>query len=94
MLDSPPSLSIYKKLSRLPFWSRPRRGGNQAEDLRGQRTLALLISVVIVFMCSWLPLNLINILNDLGFLDNLLVWIVFNYLIVQRKSLDKKTSEF
>ena len=66
-----PLLSIYKKLSRLPFWSRPRRGGGQAEDLRGQRTLRLLISVVIVFMCSWLPLNLINILNDLGFLDSL-----------------------
>ena len=68
---------IYHRLTQLPFWSSRARsnttaGGQHQGDGRGQKTLYLLISVVIVFMCSWLPLNLINILNDVGILDKLL----------------------
>ena len=77
---------IYHRLTQLPFWSSRVRshttaggqrshsavGGQQQLEGRGQKTLYLLISVVVVFMCSWLPLNLINILNDVGILDKLL----------------------
>lgn len=68
---------IYHRLTQLPFWSTRARSHSVADgqvqsEARGQRTLYLLVSVVIVFMCSWLPLNLINILNDIGILDKLL----------------------
>ena len=33
---------------------------------RAQRTTALLVAVVAVFICAWLPLNLLNVLLDLG----------------------------
>ena len=60
----------------LPFWSQSQQrssssSGQQAES-RGQKTVYLLIIVVVVFMCSWLPLNLINILNDVGYLDTII----------------------
>ena len=67
---------IYHKLVTLPFWGRRDRQGSQDRDqqgrARGTRTIYLLVSVVIVFMCAWLPLNLLNILLDLGLLDHLL----------------------
>jgi hypothetical protein len=36
---------------------------------RGNRTLYLLLCVVVVFVISWLPLNTLNLLLDLGFKD-------------------------
>ena len=57
-------------LVQLPFWSRPRPTSTPGTgDTRGQRTVYLLVSVVLVFVASWLPLNLINILSDLGHLE-------------------------
>ncbi len=38
---------------------------------RGNRTLYLLICVVVVFVISWLPLNSLNLLLDLGFREHL-----------------------
>ena len=67
---------IYHKLASLPFWGRRARQGNQDGDqqgrARGNKTIYLLVCVVLVFMCAWLPLNLLNIFLDLGLLDNLL----------------------
>ena len=36
-----------------------------------QKTTYLLVSVVVVFMCSWFPLNFLNVLLDLGFYKHL-----------------------
>ena len=41
---------------------------------RGHRTIYLLLCVVIVFMCSWLPLNVLNVLLDLGLYSYLFRW--------------------
>ena len=38
---------------------------------RGNRTLYLLLCVVVVFVMSWLPLNSLNLLLDLGFKEYL-----------------------
>jgi hypothetical protein len=67
---------IYHKLSSLPFWGRRGRQDNQEGDqqdrARGNKTIYLLVCVVLIFMCAWLPLNMLNILLDLGLLDHLL----------------------
>ena len=34
-----------------------------------QKTTNLLVSVVVVFMCAWFPLNFLNVLLDLGWYD-------------------------
>ena len=88
---------IYYKLSQLPFWSSQRSTGtgSQHGEARGQRTLYLLVSVVIVFMCSWLPLNMINILNDLGYLDRFLKYLfIFIVQLWIEKLLSWKMSSF
>ena len=36
-----------------------------------QKTTYLLVSVVVVFMCAWFPLNFLNVLLDLGFYKDL-----------------------
>ena len=51
---------IYLKLSQLPLWRRPDAEG----DRRSQKTLFLLISIVLVSFLSWLPLNIVNIVID------------------------------
>ena len=65
---------IYHKLISLPFWGRMARQGNQEGDqqgrVRGNKTIYLLVCVVLVFMCAWLPLNLLKKILDLGVLDN------------------------
>ena len=33
---------------------------------RAQKTTYLLVTVVVVFMCAWFPLNFLNVLLDLG----------------------------
>ena len=38
---------------------------------RGHKTTYLLVSVVVVFMCSWFPLNMLNVLLDLGLYSKL-----------------------
>ena len=35
------------------------------------RTVSLLVWVVVVFVLAWLPLNILNVLLDLGFYPNL-----------------------
>ena len=40
-----------------------------------QKTTYLLVSVVAVFMCSWFPLNFLNVLMDLGILEALFRYI-------------------
>ncbi|XP_023323264.1 neuropeptide F receptor [Eurytemora carolleeae] len=55
-------LSINRRLTHLPF-PRPR--------VRLYRTQRLLITIVVVFTVSWLPLNLINLLLDLDIGDKL-----------------------
>jgi hypothetical protein len=42
---------------------------------RGNRTLYLLLCVVVVFVISWLPLNSLNLLLDLGFREFLFGWV-------------------
>ena len=68
---------IYTKLASLPFWEQRRnrqvsQERNQQGRAKGSKTIYLLVSVVVVFMCAWLPLNLLNIFLDLGILDELL----------------------
>ena len=67
---------IYHKLVSLPFWGRKARQvnqeGGQQDRVRGNKTIYLLVCVVLVFVCTWLPLNLLNIFLDLGLLDHLL----------------------
>jgi hypothetical protein len=38
---------------------------------RSHKTIYLLVCVVVLFMCSWFPLNLLNVLLDLGFYSKL-----------------------
>ena len=38
---------------------------------RSHKTIYLLVSVVVLFMFSWFPLNLLNVLLDLGFYSKL-----------------------
>ena len=40
---------------------------NLAARKRSHKTIYLLACVVVLFMCSWFPLNLLNVLLDLGF---------------------------
>ena len=44
---------------------------HQPRNHRAQKTTYLLVSVVVVFMCSWFPLNFLNVLLDLGFYKHL-----------------------
>ena len=68
---------IYTKLASLPFWGKrsdrqAREEMNQQGRTKGSKTIYLLVSVVVIFMSAWLPLNLLNILLDLGLLDQML----------------------
>ena len=44
---------------------------HQPRNQRAQKTTYLLVSVVVVFMCAWFPLNFLNVLLDLGFYKHL-----------------------
>ena len=72
----PGTCTDISQASHSPFLGEERQAGNQDRDqqgrARGTRTIYLLVSVVIVFACAWLPLNLLNILLDLELLDHLL----------------------
>ena len=39
---------------------------SNAKNHRAQKTTYLLVTVVMVFMCAWFPLNFLNVLLDLG----------------------------
>ena len=41
-------------------------GTSSTKNHRAQKTTYLLVTVVVVFMCAWFPLNFLNVLLDLG----------------------------
>ena len=49
-----------------PQTSKKGNGRRILRRKRGHKTTYLLVSVVVVFMCSWFPLNMLNVLLDLG----------------------------
>ena len=79
-------IRIYLKLTSLPYWGHATHiviqeevdmqtfNGKKREEQkrkRSNRTIYLLVCVVLFFMCSWFPLNLLNVLLDLGLYSTL-----------------------
>ena len=52
---------------------------------KSHKTIYLLVCVVVLFMCSWIPLNLLNVLLDLGFYSVLFRCALFIKLIIPLK---------
>jgi hypothetical protein len=59
--------------------SRPALLPRVSQRGRGSRTLYLLICVLVVFVISWLPLNTLNVLLDVGY-KQALFGLVYNYI--------------
>ncbi|OQV25555.1 putative Neuropeptide Y receptor type 2 [Hypsibius exemplaris] len=59
-------VSVWVKLrsQALKGLSSSQRGREPSAILRKRRTNRMLVAMVIIFGCCWLPLNLVNILND------------------------------
>ena len=63
--------SVVKEEINMPPINENKKKREKRVRKRSNRTIYLLIYVVVLFMCSWFPLNLLNVLLDLGFYSTL-----------------------